>query len=164
MRAFLKFLINMCLLALLVWIVVRFTTLDDKIIEFFTKKSGSTISVNASCTTPWWVNIPNWSSVFAYQSQYPNEQGSCVEEQRTCSNWSLNWSYEYGSCHNAWTSNTSDSWNSTGWTIPAVGKACITPRWQSIEHGNYIVSYESPSSCRFQRRMCVDWQLLGKFM
>lgn len=31
-------------------------------------------------------------------------------------------------------------------------------------HGNYIVAYESPSSCRFQRRMCVDGKLLGKFL
>lgn len=48
--------------------------------------------------------------------------------------------------------------------MPPTGASCTTPRGQSVAHGNYIVSYESPSSCRFQRRMCVDGQLLGKFM
>jgi hypothetical protein len=63
MRAFLKFLINIGLIALIVWLVARFTTLDDKIISFFTDGKPQ-ISVNGtntkqSCNTPRGVTIPN---------------------------------------------------------------------------------------------------------
>lgn len=175
MRAFLKFLINIWLIALLIWLVARFTTLDDKIISFFAD-SGTKISMNGSsstqsCNTPRGVTIPNGSSIFAYQSANPDMQWQCYEEERQCIDGVLKWSYEFGSCNwsNWWVFVESGSvftWsngNQNNWTMPAIGASCTTPWWQSIAHGNYIVSYESPSSCRFQRRMCVDGQLFGKF-
>ncbi len=165
MRAFLKFLINVALIALVVWLIVRFTTLDDKIVDFFTKGNGSSTPVTqTSCTTPWGVTVPDNASIFAYKSEQPNQTGVCEEEERRCVAWVLQWSYTYGTCGTTSWEPTSGS-NTTGnRTMPPTGASCTTPRGQSVAHGNYIVSYESPSSCRFQRRMCVDGQLLGKFM
>lgn len=156
----------MALLAGLVWLVVRFTTLDDKLLARM-RQSGSTVSTTWSvasqgaCTTPWWVTIPQGSSIFAYQEQNP-ENGACVEEMRTCNEWVLQGSYAYPSCNGLMqsTGTALTSWS----VIAAQGNSCTTPWGQTIAHGNYIVSYESPSSCKFQRRMCVDGQLLGKFM
>lgn len=167
MRAFLKFLINIGLIALLIWLVVRFTTLDDKIVDFLTKWSSGTwtIITESTCTTPWGISIPNGSSVFAYQLANPDENWSCHEEERKCVDWTLKWSYEFSACNSSDWWVITDTWSnwSGNFTIAPTGNACTTPWWQTITHGNYIVSYESPSSCRFQRRMCVDWELLGKF-
>ena len=163
MRAFLKFLINLALICGVLWLVARFTTLDDKFISRF-KNSGATsttISQNV-CTTPWWVMIPQGSSIFAYAEQNPVD-GNCKEEMRTCDGGQLQGTYTYPSCNGITQSGSANaliSWSA----IPAQGNSCTTPWGQTIAHGNYIVSYESPSSCKFQRRMCVDGQLLGKFM
>lgn len=84
----------------------------------------------------------------------------CEEEKRTCTNGTLDGSYAFASCRGG----SGDIQEpGSGRTLPPTGASCTTPWGQSIMHGAYIVSYESPSSCRFQRRMCVDGQLLGKF-
>ncbi len=131
-------------------------------------KTTTTSDITAnSCLTPRWVSVPNGGSVFAYQSVSPDVQWRCYEEERQCIDGILKWTYEFGTCNgnNGWV--IVDTWSTTSWDgwwiMPEVGASCTTPRWQNIQHGNYIVSYESPSSCRFQRRMCVDWQLLWKF-
>jgi hypothetical protein len=96
MRAFLRFLINLGLIALVVWAVVRFTTLDDKIIAFFTK-SPTVQTGQVSCKSPWGSTIPNGSTVFAYKSDIPGSNG-CEEEKRTCKSGVLDGTYVFASC------------------------------------------------------------------
>ncbi len=172
MRAFFKFLINMWLLALWIWLIIRYTSIDENIIKFFSgwngdsddNGNGNDVVVEQNvCLTPWWVSIPNGSSIFAYKSPYPNDEWVCEEQKRTCEEGVLKGDFEFGACDafwwvTGWTGNTSGEWQ-----LPPTWEACMTPRWQSIQHGNYIVSYESPSSCKFQRRTCVDGQLLWQF-
>lgn len=75
MRAFLRFIINISLIAIVVWLVCRFTTLDEKIIEFFTKSGNSgNPTTQTSCNTPWGSTIPNGSSIFAYKADVGTNQ------------------------------------------------------------------------------------------
>lgn len=139
------------------------------------------------CETPWGVKIPNGSTIFAYKDILPWEDGKCEEEVRSCKKWVLDGSYTSPSCLEKptsweqymtlpdWTIVTSGGSNMWTGTVPnnqgnnqnvlaANWASCTTPRGQTIQHGNYIVSYQSPSSCTFQRRMCVDGTLMWNFM
>ena len=130
--------------------------------------SGNKVDID--CQTPRWVKIPNGGTIFAYKDLVPTEGWLCEEEIRTCKKWVLDGSFEFSSCldggadTNSWNESTDLTGSAIydGW-IPANGASCETPRWQTIKNGNYIVSYQSPSSCTFQRRLCVDGVLYGKF-
>lgn len=51
----------------------------------------------SSCTFNW-NTITNWNTVTAYQTSIVAYWSSCVSQTRTCTNWSLSWSYTYSSC------------------------------------------------------------------
>ena len=45
---------------------------------------------------------------------------------------------------------------------------CRTPRWEVVNHGQFIRAYELPfgftnASCRIELRLCVDWELKWSF-
>lgn len=180
MRAFLKFLINLALIIGVIWLLMRFTPIGDRVRDIWAKQTGKiVISPNGTgsttdtvvCETPWWVTIPNRSTIFAYKEPVASS-GECVSEVRTCKKGELQGSYMYPSCvsvDSASSGGFSNTWLPGSWiadewiAIPAEWKSCVTPWGQTIKNGNYIVSYQSPSSCTFQRRMCVDGNLMGQF-
>jgi len=51
-----------------------------------------------TCNLPWGWSINSGDSVTAYQGNSVACGSSCISETRTCSAWSLDWSYTYGSC------------------------------------------------------------------
>ena len=178
MRSILKFIINILLLVGIVWLLIKFTPIDDRVKTLWTKNTGSIITidwsgdkVDTSCQTPRWVKIPNGWTIFAYKDVLPTKDWLCEEEIRTCNKWVLGGTFGYPSCLDKNSQNViSGSDNGIAingivddLTIPVNGASCETPRWQTIKNGNYIVSYQSPSSCTFQRRLCVDGVLFGKF-
>lgn len=49
--------------------------------------------------------------------------------------------------------------------IDRTNQYCVTPRWQRIEDGNYIVAYKYPISawCEFEKRYCDSNKLSGSY-
>ncbi len=177
MRSILKFIINILLLVGIIWLLIKFTPIDDRVKTLWTQKNSTIITIDwsgnkidTSCQTPRWVKIPNGWTIFAYKWLWPTKDWLCEEEIRTCEKGTLNGTFTYPSCLDNYNQNTNSQTQSGLWmpdqetpTIAQNGASCKTPRWQTIKNGSYIVSYQSPSSCTFQRRMCVDGELFGDF-
>ncbi len=104
------------------------------------------------CTLPRWWTISNGESITAYQSELLECGQRCVSEQRTCNDWTLDWSFEHQSC-----------------TIEPCG--CEDPSrydWAESQvrerpHGFVITWFTSSSvacgeTCLQDSLTCDDWQ------
>ncbi len=103
MKSVLRFLIQLGVILVAIWFIVKYTTFDDKIISFFRANSNSqtggiTTGDVTSCTTPWGVKIPDESSIYGY---WKDSNGNCSEELRTCDSGTLSGSYPYASCNDS---------------------------------------------------------------
>lgn len=166
MRAIVKFIIQLGIIILAIWLLVKYTTLDDAVIKFFRANSnvtetGSVASTDPTiCTTPWGLKIPDGSSVYAYWSTDPSNPSDCKEELRTCNAGTLDGSYPYASCGN--NGSQSNPSNNGGGQV-AQGASCTTPWGETLNDGAYIIAYESLQSCRFEKRYCENGRLNGSF-
>lgn len=94
------------------------------------------------CDLPRGGSIANGSSITAYN----NSSSPCYSQTRTCTNGTLNGSYQYSSC-------TTVSHNS-----------CSLPWGGSIADGSSVTAYSSSSSpCSSQTRTCNDGSLNGSY-
>lgn len=164
MRAVLRLAIQIGLIVLLIWWVIKYTTLDDRVVQFFRSNSDTTTQTgnvvpteNTLCTTPWGLSIPDGSSVYAYQTDRPDQFGACTEEIRTCNAGVLDGSFAFPSCV---AEGAQQQANNTQ-TIP--GASCSTPWGEILHDGSYIIAYESTNSCRFEKRYCENGRLNGSF-
>lgn len=163
MRAVLRFLIQLAVIIGVIWLLVKYTTLDDQVVTFF--RSNSTVTQTGSmtnedpniCTTPWGVKIPDGSSVYAYWTN--SAANECKEEIRTCVKGTLDGSYPYASCT---TDNSNSNPNPNNGPV-AQGAMCTTPWGESVNDGAYIIAYESVNSCRFEKRYCENGTLNGSY-
>lgn len=60
--------------------------------------SGGTTASAGTCTTPWQATIASGAKVTAYLTSYVPAGGTCVSEQRSCTNGTLSGSYYYKDC------------------------------------------------------------------
>lgn len=166
MRAVLRFLIQVGVIILAIWLLVKYTTLDDQVVTFFRVNSsvaqtGSVTTENPGiCTTPWGLRIPDGSSVYAYTT----ENNTCKEELRTCQEGILDGSYAYSSCNANSNSSSNTTVNNPDNNVQvAQGASCTTPWGETLNDGGYIIAYESRQSCRFEKRYCENGRLNGSF-
>ena len=110
LRSILKFFLQVALLVFLIWVVVKYTTLDDRIIAFFRANSSLNQSVDSlptstgyvppvlvnqhrNCTTPWGETLQDGTYIIAYEST-----DSCNFEKRYCSDGQLQGSFSANHC------------------------------------------------------------------
>lgn len=108
LRSILRFLLQIAVLAVIVRALVKYTTLDDKVIAFFRANSSldnpptpitghvntGVVSQHRACTTPWGETILDGTYIIAYESTE-----SCNFEKRYCYDGHLEGSFSANHCN-----------------------------------------------------------------
>ncbi len=154
MRPVLKFLIQLGVIIFVIWLLAKYTTLDDRIISFFRANSSTSIvqtgSVNnggvdngsnngnnnwggqvagASCITPWGETLNDGAYIIAYEST-----SSCRFEKRYCDGGILQGSYSADHCN-----------SNAGWQYATTTPQAVTVNYGYVQAIPQEGQYEGPS-------------------
>ena len=111
---------------------------------------GSTWVQNTWIQNNTWVpNTSSWTLLLTWNTWMMQNSWTAIVTQNTWLIISSSW--------NVW-------WVIKTWIISPTStpqKSCRTPRWASVEHGDYTLAFWSPSwyVCRVQKRYCSSWKL-----
>lgn len=82
------------------WVITPNIPLLEQIVTW-NITTQSTISQNNNCEFNW-NTVEHWTNVTAYLTENVPHWSICTQEQRTCTNGTLSWSYTYSSCEVSW--------------------------------------------------------------
>ena len=108
----------------------------------------------SSCSFNWTI-INHWDSITGYKNEAVQTWLTCEFEIRTCTNWTLSWTFEYSSCV---VLDDGDCFFS----------GSIVNTWVVVHSWEFITWYQSVtvpfgSGCVSEIRTCVNWELSWSF-
>lgn len=106
------------------WIIIPNIPLLEQIVTW-NITTQTTVSQNSNCSFNG-NTVEHWTSVTVYLTENVAHWSTCTQEQRTCTNGTLSWSYTYASCEVAWATGTFSLSNASVvvWTNVTITNNC----------------------------------------